>query len=87
MERAGWQPGIGSTGQGIGVAISFANDTYVAEVAQVSVDEATGQDTGSSPGQGIDCLAPFTDGTIWQRFRFVLAFFVALRPWKRGNRA
>lgn len=38
VEKAGWQPGVGWTGQGVGVAISFVNDTYIAEVAQVAVD-------------------------------------------------
>jgi isoquinoline 1-oxidoreductase len=55
VEKAGWQPGIGSTGQGIGVAVSFVNDTYVAEVAQVKVDEATGKVTVKHVDVALDC--------------------------------
>lgn len=55
VEQAGWQPGVGSTGQGIGVAISFANDSYIAEVAQVNVDQTTGQVTVKHVDAALDC--------------------------------
>jgi isoquinoline 1-oxidoreductase len=43
VEKAGWTPGVGSTGQGIGVALAFADETYVAEIARVAVDPDNGQ--------------------------------------------
>jgi isoquinoline 1-oxidoreductase len=55
VAQAGWQPGVGSTGQGVGVAVSFVNDTYVAEVAQVRVDEATGKVTVKHVDVALDC--------------------------------
>jgi isoquinoline 1-oxidoreductase len=42
VEQAGWQPGVGSTGQGIGIALGFDAGTFIAEVAHVEVDETTG---------------------------------------------
>jgi CO/xanthine dehydrogenase Mo-binding subunit len=43
VAKAGWTPGVGSTGQGFGIALAFADETFVAEVAQVSVDTTSGQ--------------------------------------------
>ena len=43
VAKAGWTPGVGSTGQGIGIALAFADETYVAEVAKVAVDPTSGQ--------------------------------------------
>ncbi|HEU0164494.1 MAG TPA: molybdopterin cofactor-binding domain-containing protein, partial [Thermomicrobiales bacterium] len=43
VAKADWKPGVGSTGQGIGVALAFADETYVAEVAKVQVDADSGQ--------------------------------------------
>lgn len=43
VEKAGWTPGVGQTGQGIGVALGFDANTYVAEVAKVELDEKTGE--------------------------------------------
>lgn len=43
VEKAGWTPGVGQTGQGIGVALGFDANTYVAEVAKVELDEETGE--------------------------------------------
>lgn len=43
VEKAGWTPGVGSTGEGVGIALCYENDTYVAEVAKVEVDETSGQ--------------------------------------------
>lgn len=42
VEKSGWKPGVGSTGQGFGIALGFDADTFVAEVAQVNVDEGSG---------------------------------------------
>ncbi len=55
VKKAGWQPGVGTTGKGIGVATSFADGTYVAEVAQVSVDKATGKVTVKHVDVALDC--------------------------------
>src|SRR5262249_4764277 len=43
VRKAGWQPGVGMTGKGFGVAASIAEGTYIAEVAQVAVDRTTGK--------------------------------------------
>jgi len=55
VQKAGWQPGKGSTGKGFGVGISIANGTYVAEVAQVAVDKATGKVTVKHVDVALDC--------------------------------
>ena len=55
VQKAGWQPGKGSTGKGFGVGISIANGTYVVEVAQVAVDKATGKVTGKHVDVALDC--------------------------------
>jgi nicotinate dehydrogenase subunit B len=43
VEKAGWTPAPGSTGQGIGVGLSYDGGSYVGEVAKVQVDSTTGQ--------------------------------------------
>ena len=43
VKQAGWTPGVGVTGQGIGVAIGIDANSYVAEIARVEVDQATGE--------------------------------------------
>ncbi len=43
VEKSGWKPGAGSTGQGFGLGLNFTDNTYVAEVAHVSVDPNTGK--------------------------------------------
>ena len=45
VAAAGWQPGVGLTGQGFGLGLSFTDNTYVAEVAHISVDRSTGKVT------------------------------------------
>jgi isoquinoline 1-oxidoreductase len=55
VDKAGWTPGIGSTGQGIGIALGFDATTYVAEVARVEFDEATNQIHVRHVDVGIDC--------------------------------
>ncbi|MEJ7839295.1 MAG: molybdopterin cofactor-binding domain-containing protein, partial [Thermomicrobiales bacterium] len=41
VAQAGWTPGIGSTGQGIGIALGFDANTCVAQIARVEVDQST----------------------------------------------
>lgn len=43
VKKAGWKPGIGSTSQGVGVALVFDGKSYVAEIAKVQVDQKTGE--------------------------------------------
>src|SRR5699024_5524053 len=43
VDSSGWNPGVGSTGQGYGLAIGFDANTFIAEVAKVEVDEETGE--------------------------------------------
>jgi isoquinoline 1-oxidoreductase len=42
VAQAGWTPGVGSTGQGIGVALAFDANSFVAQIAKVQVDTSTG---------------------------------------------
>jgi nicotinate dehydrogenase subunit B len=39
----GWKPAVGRSGRGLGVAIGLDAGTYVATIAEVAVDTATGQ--------------------------------------------
>lgn len=55
VEKAGWTPGVGSTGQGIGIALGFDATTFVAEVAHVEVDESTGEIKVRHFDVGVDC--------------------------------
>ena len=55
VEKAGWTPGVGSTGQGFGVALGFDANTYVAEVAKVELDEETGEVHVRHVDVAIDC--------------------------------
>jgi CO/xanthine dehydrogenase Mo-binding subunit len=55
VEKAGWTPGVGPTGQGIGMAISFDATTYIAEIAHVEVDESTGEIRVRHFDVGVDC--------------------------------
>jgi nicotinate dehydrogenase subunit B len=55
VEQAGWEPGVGQTGQGIGVACAFDANTYVAEVARVELDEETGEILVRHIDVAIDC--------------------------------
>jgi isoquinoline 1-oxidoreductase len=43
VKTFGYEPGIGPTGRGIGVALGFDAGTYVAIIAQVEVDKTTGK--------------------------------------------
>lgn len=55
IEKAGWQPGVGSTGEGFGLALGFGEGTWVAEVAQVAVDESTGKIRVKHVDVAVDC--------------------------------
>jgi len=55
VEKSGWKPGVGSTGQGFGVALGFDAETYIAEVARVEVDKSTGEIMVKHFDVGVDC--------------------------------
>jgi isoquinoline 1-oxidoreductase len=55
VNKAGWQPGVGSTGQGIGIALDFTDETYIAEVARVAVDRTTGAIRVNHVDVAVDC--------------------------------
>jgi len=55
VAKSGWQPARGSTGRGFGIAVSFTDGTYVAEVAQVAVDKTTGKVTVKHVDVALDC--------------------------------
>ncbi len=44
-ELWGWKPSVGVSGRGLGVAIGLDAGTYVATIAEVAVDQATGKIT------------------------------------------
>lgn len=60
VDASGWTPGVGSTGQGFGLALGFDANTYIAEVAQVAVDPETGElkvlrvDVAVDPGLAVN---------------------------------
>jgi isoquinoline 1-oxidoreductase len=64
VEKAGWTPGVGPTGQGIGIAISFDATTYIAEVAHVEVDESTGEIHVRHFDVGVDCGLVVNPGAV-----------------------
>ena len=55
VAKAGWKPGVGSTGQGIGIALAFDVGSWVAEIAHVTVDETSGQIRVSHVDVAFDC--------------------------------
>ena len=55
VKKAGWIPGVGSTGRGFGIAISYTDDTYIAQVAQAKVDTSTGQIVVKHIDVAVDC--------------------------------
>lgn len=55
VELAGWTPGVGQTGQGIGIALGFDANTYVAEVARVELNEETGEVIVRQFDVAVDC--------------------------------
>ena len=55
VQKSGWKPGKGATGQGFGLGLDFSDNTYVAEVAQVAVDKSTGKVKVKRVTAAIDC--------------------------------
>ncbi|HLY64589.1 MAG TPA: molybdopterin cofactor-binding domain-containing protein, partial [Chloroflexota bacterium] len=55
VQKANWKPGVGSTGRGFGLGLSWTDGTYVAEVAQVAVDKASGKVSVKHVDTAIDC--------------------------------
>lgn len=55
VEQAGWTPGVGSTGQGIGVGLAFDGNSYIGQIAQVKVDTSTGVISVERVDCVIDC--------------------------------
>ncbi len=55
VAKAGWTPGVGSTGQGIGIGLAFDVGSWVAVIAHVEVDETTGQIRVRHVDTAIDC--------------------------------
>lgn len=55
VEKAGWTPGVGSTGEGVGVALTFENGSYCGAVAHVDVDESSGEIHVRHVDTSIDC--------------------------------
>ena len=60
VDSAGWTPGVGSTGEGFGLALGFDANTYIAQVAKVEVDAETGElkivqfDVALDPGLAVN---------------------------------
>jgi nicotinate dehydrogenase subunit B len=55
VEKAGWTPSVGRSGQGIGMALEFADGTYIAEVARVDIDPASGAPKVQHIDVAVDC--------------------------------
>jgi isoquinoline 1-oxidoreductase len=55
VAQAGWTPGVGSTGQGIGLALAFDGNSYIGQIANVSVDTSTGALTINRFDAVMDC--------------------------------
>src|SRR5436305_4985572 len=55
VQKANWTPGVGHTGQGLGLALDFADGTYVAEVARVAVDQQSGTIRVQHIDVAVDC--------------------------------
>ncbi|CAA9562500.1 MAG: Isoquinoline 1-oxidoreductase beta subunit [uncultured Thermomicrobiales bacterium] len=55
LAKAGWTPGVGSTGTGYGIALGFDANSYVAEVARVEIDQNTGEVFVRHVDVAIDC--------------------------------
>ena len=55
IAKAGWTPGVGSTGRGMGMALGFDAESYVAQIAQIEVDQNTGEVFVKHVDVAIDC--------------------------------
>jgi isoquinoline 1-oxidoreductase len=55
ISKAGWKPAVGRTGKGLGIALGFDANSYVAEIARVELDEETGEIFVRHVDVAIDC--------------------------------
>jgi CO/xanthine dehydrogenase Mo-binding subunit len=55
IAKAGWTPAVGSTGSGVGMALGFDAESYVAQIAQLEVDQNTGEIFVKHVDVAIDC--------------------------------
>jgi CO/xanthine dehydrogenase Mo-binding subunit len=55
VQKANWTPGVGQTGRGIGIALDYAQGTWVAEVARVALDPSTGGLRVEHVDVAVDC--------------------------------
>jgi isoquinoline 1-oxidoreductase len=55
VDKSGWKPAVGSSGQGYGIGLGWLDGTYVAEVAKVSVDRSTGNVHVEHVDCAVDC--------------------------------
>ncbi len=55
VQKAGWTPTAGRSGQGMGLALDFGDGTYVAEVAHVSIDPTSGAARVDHIDVAVDC--------------------------------
>lgn len=55
VKLANWKPGVGVTGQGVGIGLCVADNSYVAEIAHVTVDKTTGQIHLTHVDAAFDC--------------------------------
>lgn len=55
IAKAGYEPTVGPSGRGIGIALGFDASSYVAEVAQITLDQNTGQISVTHVDVAIDC--------------------------------
>jgi nicotinate dehydrogenase subunit B len=55
VQKAGWTPSVGRSGQGMGLALDFADGTWVAEVAHVSIDPSSGTPRVEHIDVAVDC--------------------------------
>lgn len=93
VDAAGWTPGVGSTGQGFGLALGFDANTYIAEVAQVEADPATGAlrvvriEVALDPGLAVnpDAIAHQIEGGVIQSLSAALREAIAFEGGKLTN--
>lgn len=93
VDASGWTPGVGSTGQGYGLALGFDAGTYIAQVAKVEVDAETGElsivrfDAALDPGLAVnpESISHQIQGGIVQSLSAVLREEVVFENGKLTN--